>query len=99
MNDWAVYFGIALGVLVAVLYPVLKGYIQKDFGPTAAPGLPPWVAKYARLFVFCLLSALIVLAVFRAARPDVRITFWVAIVMGFGYEATVEKVFPSLTKL
>lgn len=92
MNDWKVFLGIALGVLVAVLYPLLKGYVQKDFGPTAAPGLPPWVVKYARLFLFCLVTAVIVMAGFRALQPDVRISFWAALLMGFGYEASVEKV-------
>jgi len=93
MGDWSAFVGIALGVLIAVVYPLLKGYIQNVYGPTAAPGLPPWIVKYAALFAFCLLSALIVLAVFRAAKPDTPISFWVALVMGFGYESSVEKVF------
>jgi len=93
MNDILSFIGIALGVLVAVVYPILKGYIQKQFPPLAAPGFPPWVKKYAALTIFCLLTALIVLAVYRAANPDTHITFWVALVMGFGWESSVEKVF------
>src|SRR5690348_4523560 len=93
MGDLGAYLGIALGVLIAVVYPLLKGYIQKQYGPTAKPGLPPWIVKYAALFAFCLLSALIVLAAFRAAKPDTSISFWVALVMGFGYESSVEKFF------
>jgi predicted Na+-dependent transporter len=87
------FLGIALGVLVAVIYPVLKGYIQKEFVTTGAPGVPPWIRKYGALFLFCLVTALIVLAGFRAVKPDVQISFWVALLMGFGYEASVEKVF------
>jgi hypothetical protein len=93
MDDARPFFGIALGVLIAVIYPVLKGFVQKQFGPTAAPGLPSWAIRYGALFAFCLASALIVLAAFRAAKPETEISFWVALVMGFGYEAVVEKVF------
>jgi hypothetical protein len=93
VGDVGAYLGIALGVLIAVVYPVLKGYIKQEFGPIAAPGLPPWVVKYSALFAFCLLTALILLAVLRAAKPDAQIGFWAALLMGFGYEASVEKVF------
>ncbi|MFD7160994.1 hypothetical protein ACFV9C_40870 [Kribbella sp. NPDC059898] len=87
------FLGIALGVLIAIVYPVLKGYVKKQFGPTARLGLPAWVPKYAALLVFCAVSALILLAVVKAAKPDLRITFWPALVMGFGYEAAIEKIF------
>ncbi|MEU4289324.1 hypothetical protein AB0E63_13975 [Kribbella sp. NPDC026596] len=93
MGDVGAFLGIALGVLIAVVFPVLKGFVQGQFGAIAAPGLPPWAKKYAGLFAFCLVSALIVLAVFKAAKPDAEISFWVALVMGFGYESIVEKVF------
>ncbi len=86
------FLGIALGVLIAVLYPVIRGYVKKEFGPTAKPGLPPWVKKYAALLVFCLVSALIVLAAFKAVKPDAQISFLGAVLMGIGYEAVVEKV-------
>ncbi|GAA1695693.1 hypothetical protein GCM10009745_46900 [Kribbella yunnanensis] len=83
------YLGIALGVLAAILYTFLKGYIQKDFGATA--GLPPWVPKYVRLFLFCLVTALVLLAIVRSLKPDLQLTFWQALLAGFGYEATIEK--------
>src|SRR4051812_36414877 len=93
MDDLAAFLGIAAGVLVAVVYPVLKGYIQKEFVPTAALRLPPWVKRYAALFLFCLTTALVVLAVYRSTNPDTDISFWTALVMGFGWESSVEKVF------
>jgi hypothetical protein len=41
------YLGICLGVVIAVLYPVLRGYITKAFPPTtAAPGIPEPIKKY-----------------------------------------------------
>jgi hypothetical protein len=97
MGDVAAFFGIALGVLIAVVYPIVKGYVQDVYGATAAPGLPPWVKKYAILLVFCLLTALVVLAVYRSTEPDTEIGFWVALVMGFGWESSVEKIFTRPT--
>ncbi|MGY4772227.1 hypothetical protein ACXC9Q_35425 [Kribbella sp. CWNU-51] len=86
------YLGIALGVFVAVVYPILKGYVTEEFS-TKAVEVPKWVKVYGALVALCLVSAFAVLAAFRAAKPDTEITFWVAVVMGFGYEASVEKIF------
>jgi hypothetical protein len=85
------FLGAALGVLLAVVFPILKGYVQKEFGTTAAPGLPVWFKKYALLLVFCLASALLVMGIFRSVKPDLEISFWVALMLGFGYESTIEK--------
>jgi len=93
MNDIQAYGGVSLGVLVAVIYPVLKGYVTKEFQPTLAPGLPPWLKKYGALALFCFVTALIVLGVYRSTSPDSEITFWAALALGFGWEASVEKLF------
>jgi predicted lysophospholipase L1 biosynthesis ABC-type transport system permease subunit len=95
MNDVVAFVGIALGVIIAVIYPVLRGYIKKEFPDTAAPGLPPWVRKYAALFAFSLLTAFIILGVYRNSNPDKEITFWAALAMGFGWEASIEKIFTT----
>jgi predicted lysophospholipase L1 biosynthesis ABC-type transport system permease subunit len=92
MSNSEFFLAIALGVFVAVLYPVLYGHIRRLFPATAAPGLPPWVKKYAALFVFSLLTALIVLGFYRSANPNTAVTFWNALAMGFGWEAAVEKI-------
>jgi hypothetical protein len=55
---------ISLGVLIAVIYPVLYRYILQEFPPTAAI-ISPWVKqvlkKYGALFVFSLSTAFVVL--------------------------------------
>lgn len=91
MDDLAAFFGIALGVAVSVVYPVVKGYVQQQYGPTAAKELPPWVKKYAALAAFSMLTAFIVLAVVKTATPEREIGFWVAALLGIGWESTVEK--------
>jgi hypothetical protein len=91
MSDFATVLAIALGVFIAVVYPILYGYIKGQFPPTAGR-LPAWVPKYAVLFVFSLVTALIVLALYRSQNPDTTITFWRALAMGFGWEASIEKI-------
>lgn len=101
MSDIQLWLSIALGVLVAVLYPVLYRYIRKEF-PATEGLVSPWVKevfrKYGALFVFSLLTAFIVLGLYRSAHPDTKVGFWTAVCMGFGFEASVEKVvFPKST--
>lgn len=91
MGDTASYFLIALGVIVAVLYPVILGKIRGAFPRVAAPGLPDWAKKYLLLLIFSLVTALIVLAAYRASHPDTVLAWYDAFLLGFGWESTVEK--------
>lgn len=94
MDDLAAYAGLALGVVVAVAYPVLRGFIRKEFPPVAGTRLPPWVRRYGALLIFSLMTAFILLAVYKAGNDDQVLDFWPAVVMGFGWEAIVEKIWP-----
>jgi hypothetical protein len=101
VSDVQTWLSIALGVFIAVIYPVLYRYIRKEFPPTAAI-ISPWVKevtkKYGALFVFSLLSAFVVFGLYRSNHPDARLGFWTAVCMGFGFEASIEKVlFPKST--
>ncbi len=86
------YLLIALGVTLGVIFPVLRGFVTNEFPPVGAPGLPPWVKKYGGLLLFSLVTALIVLAVYRSIVPDKDIAWGVALLLGFSWEATLEKV-------
>jgi hypothetical protein len=92
VSEVLTYLTVALGVLVAVVYPLIRGYIAKNF-PATGGRWPPWVKKYAMLFLFSLVTALIVLAVYRSSNPTTVLTFWQALVLGFGWEAVIEKIF------
>lgn len=94
---------IALGTLCAVVYPSLQSSVRRQFPPTAAPGIPPWLrkalTKYGVLFLFCLITGVLVLGAYRRANPTAEIGFWSAFFMGFGWEAAVEKIaFPTSTR-
>lgn len=100
MSDVEVLLTVALGTAIAVVYPGLYRFIRSEFPPEAGVAVPSWLTKllkkYGALFVFSLITALIVLTVYRAANPHAKITFWAALAMGFGWEASVEKViFPK----
>ncbi len=97
MSNIELWLSIALGVFVAVVYPVLYRYIRREAGLVS-----PWVKeqfkKYGALFAFSLTTAFIVLSLYRSAHPDTKLGFWTAVGMGFGFEASVEKVvFPKST--
>ena len=101
MSDVQLWLSIALGVLVAVIYPVLYRYILQEFPPTAAivsPWLKQLLKKYGSLFVFSLITAFVVLGLYRSTHPDTKLSFWAAVCLGFGFESSVEKiVFPKST--
>lgn len=92
MGDIAAYFYIGLGVFSAVLYPILVGLYKRKF-PTTAKGIPPWVTKYAVLLVFCAATAFFVLVIYRASHPDTQLSFYTAVMLGFGWESSVEKLY------
>ena len=83
--DW---LWICVGVVISVLLPVLSAAVRSMFGATAAI---VDFKKYAVLAAFSALTALLVLAVYRGTKPDEDITFYAALLAGYGWEATVEK--------
>lgn len=39
--DMTDYLLIAAGVVIGVVFPVIRGFVVQEFPPTGAPGLPP----------------------------------------------------------
>lgn len=81
---------VALGIAISIVFPVLLGYIRRDFVVTAGR-LPPWVPKYARLAAFSFVTAVLVLAVYDSKSTKTHLTFSAALLLGFGWQSTVEK--------
>ena len=86
------YFWIALGVLVAVVFPILRAYVTNEYGKIAGPGIPVWLKTYLGLFAFCLVTALICLAGWKSQNPDASLAWFQAFLMGFAWESAVEKI-------
>ena len=95
MNTFLSFSGLVIGTLVAVLYPVIRGFIKKEF-PAGVAGvkLPPWMKRYLGLFVFAIITSFIILAIYKAGDKTLP-SFWKSVVLGFGWEAIIEKVFPE----
>jgi len=83
--DWLWICG---GVGISILLPVLSAYVKSAFSATAAT---VDFKKYGILALFSALTALIVLALYRAVEPDEQITALAALLLGYGWEATLEK--------
>ena len=92
--DW---LWIALGVLIAVVWPWLRRKVASIVGwETASAGQD--VRKAAILLAFAAVTAILVLAIYRSAKPDAVILWYAALLAGFGWESTIEKVLGVTTK-
>lgn len=87
------YLWITAGVIVAVIFPVLRALVTREFGTTQGDGLPPWAKRYLILFGFSLVTALICLAIWDAQNTTGTLAWYTAFLLGFGWESTVEKFF------
>jgi hypothetical protein len=85
------YLWITAGVVVAVIFPVLRALVTQEFGTAQGPGLPPWVKRYLILFGFSLVTALICLAIWDSQNPTGTLAWYTAFLLGFGWESAVEK--------
>ena len=90
INDWGSFGWVALGAIVAVIFPVLSGFIHKDFS-TASIGLPPLVKKYGALLLFSVITAVICLAIWRSTHQNDTLRWFTAFLLGFGWESAIEK--------
>lgn len=91
MSTLSAYLWIALGVVVAIVFPVLRNLVAKEWPATQGDGLPDWVKKYGVLAAFSLLTSLILLA-FLESQDEELVTWWSAFLAGFAWESAVEKV-------
>lgn len=91
MGDPQSYLWVSLGVMVSVIFPVLAGFIKREFPPTGAVGLPPWLKRYGGLLIFSLITSLIALAIFRATHPSDVLEWYTAFLIGFAWESAIEK--------
>lgn len=81
-----------VGVITAVLLPVLAATVTGDFSAASAgPGIPPWIRKAATLLLFAVLAGLVSLAIYQSNNPDKPLPWFTAFLVGFGWEAAIEK--------
>src|SRR5215213_4623481 len=91
MTPWQAYLWMTLGVLIWVIFPMLKAAVTPKL--TDSAGVPPWVKKYGLIFIFSAVTAVILLAVYQNAKPDALKTVeWYSVFLfGFSWESAIEK--------
>lgn len=91
MSDLEAYLWISFGIAAAVAFPVIRNLVTKYWPKTQAMGVPDWVKKYGVLFIFSLLTGVIVYAVLKSQGQELT-TWWAAFLAGFAWESAVEKI-------
>src|SRR5215210_6741668 len=84
--DWA---WMALGVLVAVIWPWLMMRIKQILNLPSAAGIN-W-APVLIIGTAAAIGGLILLAIYRSSKPDEHIVWFTAFLTGYGFEAILEK--------
>lgn len=91
LGESAGAFGlICAGVVISVVLPPLSTYVRSQFGSTTAPAIN--FKKYGALLAFSLITALLVLAGYRAMNPNTSITWYAALLAGYTWDATLQKI-------
>jgi hypothetical protein len=92
MSPIVAYLWVALGVFVAVIFPLLRAAIgPKPMGVLG--GIPPWLKKYLLILAFSLVTAIIVLAIYLSSTEGgLKTVQWFTLfLLGFAWESTIEK--------
>jgi len=92
MSDLLAYVWVVVGVIAAVVLPVLSAYIRREFpAQQGAALLPPWVVRYLLLLLFGVIAGVAAFAIWRAANPNTALHWFTVFLIGFGAESTLEK--------
>jgi hypothetical protein len=88
------YLWMSFGVLVAIIFPILRALVTPPPRAVDISGLPPWVKKYALLLIFCAVTGVILLAIYLAGDPKAleKLMWYTAFLFGFSWESGIEKV-------
>ena len=89
--DLAIYFWICVGVIVAVVWPILKAKAHK-FLQVGGVGMPAWLKPYLILLAFAAVTGIVIFAYWRSQHPTDTLEWYGAFLLGFAWEATFEKI-------
>ena len=90
--DLYAYLWVLIGVIVALIFPVLRGFVTEQFPAHQGPGMPPWLRRYLGLTAFSLVAALICLAAWKMQNPTGELSWFTAFLLGFGWQSAIEKI-------
>ena len=93
MDFWLTYLIVAAGIVISVIYPVLRQALPKPKGGVA--GVRGWMPRFwtaAKPYLATLIFALITAPLIMAFLGDKLGSWPPALLAGFAWEATVEKI-------
>jgi hypothetical protein len=93
MQPFQAYLWVVVGVFVAVVFPILRAVITPKPPGVKVAGIPPWLKKYGLIFIFSLVTAVIVFAIYLSTNKDALATaqWFTLFLVGFAWESTIEK--------
>ncbi len=97
MSDFGAYLFMVLGVLASFVLPALVAAVKRAFpgeAPTAASfgSTLRALTPYLLVVLLALVAAALLLAFYRSGHPTGAIQWYTALLLGFGWYATLEKV-------
>lgn len=83
---------VAAGVIVAIVWPLLRALIKQEFPVTKSVGVPPWLRRSLVLLAFAGVTAALVLAWLKSESGGASLTWYQGFLAGFAWESAVEKI-------
>lgn len=91
--DWQIYLITVAGIVISVIYPILRQALPKPkAGVAGVPGFLPRVWNVAKPYIVTLILAFVTAPLIMAFMGDKLDSWPAALLAGFAWEATIEKV-------
>jgi hypothetical protein len=93
MSFWLTYLLVVAGIVISVIYPILRQALPRPPAKAAGvPGLMPRIWNAARPYIATLILALVTAPLIMGFLGDKLDNWASALLAGFAWEATIEKV-------
>ncbi len=93
MTSWQTYLVVVAGIIISVIYPILRQALPKPkAGIAGVQALLPRIWSAAKPYIATLIFALVTAPLIMAFLGDKLNSWSAALLAGFAWQATIEKV-------
>jgi chromate transport protein ChrA len=93
MSFWSTYLAVVAGIVISVLYPILRQALPRPrVGVAGVPGFLPRAWNASKPYIVTLIFAFVTAPLIMAFLGDKLDSWPAALLAGFAWEATIEKV-------